>query len=197
MKQEGLEEFLRDAQSRGPYKVPADWAWVKLGELVEVSYGKGLPKNERSPDGRFWAYGSNGPIYRTDRYLVDPPVLIVGRKGSVGSVHFVDEKCWPIDTTYYLKANEPELDLWFLFWYLRTVDFSRIAITTTKPGLNRDDLRSVPVPLPPLAEQERIAGKIDELFNKIDKVEKLKKEALKSLDKLRKSILYGAFSGEI
>jgi len=182
------------------YKLPEGWRWIKLGNIVDIFYGKGLPKDKRRDKGKFYAYGSNGPIYRTDQYLVDPPVLVIGRKGSIGAIHLVNEKCWPIDTTYYLKIKGENIDIHFLFWYLKTVNFSKIAITTTKPGLNREDLKILQIPLPfknntpDLDKQKRIVAKIEELFKKIDKIKELKNQALNQVKNLLTSALHKIFS---
>jgi type I restriction enzyme S subunit len=195
VKQQSLEKFAEE-KIQGPYRLPEDWRWVRLGEVAEIFYGKGIPRNERKDNGRFWAYGSNGPIYKTDQYLVEPPALIIGRKGSIGAIHLIDERYWAIDTTYYLKLQD-QVDIRYLYWYLKTVDFSKIAITTTKPGLNRDDLRAVQIPLPPLSEQKRIVAYLDRIQEKIKSVQALQMEIEDEIEKFTSSILYQAFCGRL
>ena len=167
---------------------------MKLGEVANVYYGKGLPQNQRRANGQYWAYGSNGPIYKTDFYLIEPPTIIMGRKGSIGAVTLVLDKCWPIDTTYYFKIKEKATNINYLYWYLKTIDFSKIAITTTKPGLNRDDLNSTKIPLPPLPEQKHIVARIEALFSKIDEIKRLRKEANDLAKPLLQSALHEVFS---
>ena len=192
MEQNKFKIFLKE--ETGPYELPKGWQWVKLGEVANVYYGKGLPQNQRRANGQYWAYGSNGPIYKTDFYLIEPPTIIMGRKGSIGAVTLVLDKCWPIDTTYYFKIKEKATNINYLYWYLKTIDFSKIAITTTKPGLNRDDLNSTKIPLPPLPEQKRIVARIEALFSKIDEIKRLRKEANDLAKTLMPSALHEVFS---
>jgi len=192
VEQNKFKIFLKE--ETGPYELPKGWQWVKLGEVANVYYGKGLPQNQRRANGQYWAYGSNGPIYKTDFYLIEPPTIIMGRKGSIGAVTLVLDKCWPIDTTYYFKIKEKATNINYLYWYLKTIDFSKIAITTTKPGLNRDDLNSTKIPLPSLPEQKRIVARIEALFSKIDEIKKLRKEANDLAKTLLPSALHEVFS---
>ena len=195
MKQQSLKIFLKE--ETGPYELPKGWRWVRLGEVANVYYGKGLPQNQRRANGQYWAYGSNGPIYKTDFYLIEPPTIIMGRKGSIGAVTLVLDKCWPIDTTYYFKIKEKATNINYLYWYLKTIDFSKIAITTTKPGLNRDDLNSTKIPLPPLPEQKRIVAYLDTIQQKAQALQKFQEETEKEIERLREAILHKAFRGEL
>lgn len=83
--------------------MPGGWINVSLGDILILEYGKSLPKNSRQ-DGKYPIFGSNGIIGYHNDFLVEGPVIIIGRKGSVGLVHISKENCWPIDTTYFIKT---------------------------------------------------------------------------------------------
>jgi type I restriction enzyme S subunit len=74
--------------------------------------------------------------------LTERPCIIVGRKGSVGSVHLSRVACWPIDTTYYVEPPKG-LDLWFLFYLMSTLSLGSLDKSTAIPGLNRNDAYDV------------------------------------------------------
>jgi len=57
-----------------------------LGDVLDLVYGKALPAARRRP-GAIPVYGSGGVSGTHDRPLVDGPGVVVGRKGTVGSVH--------------------------------------------------------------------------------------------------------------
>ena len=80
-----------------------EWHTTTLGEVAILEYGKGLRDGDR--DGFGWpVYGSAGVVGRHSIPLVDRgPVIIIGRKGTAGSVHWSDTPCWPIDTTYFVR----------------------------------------------------------------------------------------------
>jgi type I restriction enzyme S subunit len=81
-------------------ELPKGWSKVKLGEILEFEYGKSLTKSLRNESGTFPVLGSSGIVGYHNEYLVEAPVLIIGRKGAVGEVWFSENNCWAIDTTY-------------------------------------------------------------------------------------------------
>jgi len=65
----------------------SEWKECKLGDELELLYGKGLKESERK-EGEFPVYGSNGIVGYHNEYSVKAPGIIIGRKGSVGEVKF-------------------------------------------------------------------------------------------------------------
>lgn len=172
------------------------WDTTKLGNVLELEYGKGLPKRDRNNEGNYPVYGSNGIVGHHDDYLIDFPCLIVGRKGAAGEVHISKKKCWPIDTTYYVKAPE-NWNLRFLFYLLKSLKLQQHDRSTAIPGLNRNDAYDLEIPTPPLPIQHRIVEKIEELFSDLDNgIENLKK-AKRQLVTYKQSVLKAAFEGKL
>jgi len=71
-------------------ELPAGWKWVKLGDVCELKYGSSLPQRKRI-SGVVPVYGSNGIVGHHNELLINPPALIIGRKGSVGKVHLAQD----------------------------------------------------------------------------------------------------------
>lgn len=145
-------------------------AWIqwRLGDLAPLSYGENLPEAKRAPDGRIPVFGSNGIVGHHDQGLIPGPAIIVGRKGTVGAVHFSPAPCWPIDTTFYILPAADRTDPRFLFHLLRWLDLSRLNAESAVPGLNRDAYESTTVVIPPLAEQIRIATALDSIARAVE-----------------------------
>ena len=76
-----------------------------VGEFAPFTYGKGLPAGKRNLSGHFAVFGSNGIVGWHDTALTDGPTVVIGRKGTVGAVHYWPDPCWPIDTTYYTTGS--------------------------------------------------------------------------------------------
>ena len=184
-----------DAQ-RHDLEPPSGWARVKFGEIYELAYGKSLTKASRNTDGDFPVYGSNGIVGHHDTFLVEGPVLVVGRKGAAGAVSFSAKPCWPIDTTYYVRDSE-HLDIRFSFYLLTSLRLNQFDRSTAIPGLNRDDAYDLVVDLPPLSEQRRIVAKIEELFSELDKGIESLKTAQAQLKVYRQAVLKHAFEGKL
>ncbi len=189
--------------------LPEGWALPELGGIVEVKYGKGLKKTNRI-SGPVPVYGSNGVVGRHNASLTQGPTIILGRKGTVGAVHFSSVPCWAIDTTYYVDEFNgliPE----YLSYALRSLDLADLDTSTAIPGLNRNDLYNQYIPLAPVAEQERIVAKVEELLTRVNTArERLTKvagilagaekhvaAAAARTDKLTQAILARAFRGEL
>jgi type I restriction enzyme M protein len=71
-------------------------------EVCTLEYGSSLPKEKRV-EGQYPVVGSNGITGYHNNYLVEGPTIVVGRKGSAGEVTLIEQNCFPIDTTYYVK----------------------------------------------------------------------------------------------
>ena len=159
-----------------------------LGEICEFKYGKSLPATQRQP-GSATVFGSNGPVGIHIERLLDGPAIIVGRKGSYGEVHYSDGPLWPIDTTYYVDENSTQCHLRWLHYLLKYLPLTTLNKSAAIPGLNREDAYRLPVLVPPLAEQRRIAAILD----KADALRCKRKRSLELLDSLTQSIFLEMF----
>ena len=142
------------------------WKDKRVGEIIRLEYGKPLEDGNRKLDGLYPVYGANGEKDRTDKFYHDKPSIIVGRKGSAGEVNLTEPKFWPLDVTYFVTFDEQRYDLRFLYYLLTTLDLPCLA-KGVKPGINRNEVYSQVAKIPPLPEQRRIVGILDEAFEGI------------------------------
>ena len=168
-------------------KIPEGWRVEKLGNIIELNYGKGLPKEKRR-EGCVPVYGSSGIVGYHDRSIVDGPGIIVGRKGNVGSVFWSDTDFYPIDTVYYVSS---ELPLRYLFYDLQTRNF--INNDAAVPGLNRKQAYSLETILPTPELMDKFCN-ITEAFGKQASILRNKNEILR---RTRDLLLPKLISGEI
>lgn len=152
-----------------------NWLVKKLGEIIELRYGKGIAKEDRKIDGAYIIYGANGILGRTDKYLVEGKAIIVGRKGSAGEVTRVLGKFWPSDVTYYVFGNK-EIDIDFLFYLFKNIDLKRFA-KGIKPGINRNDIYNLEIPVPSIEEQRKIVKKLEKILAKIEKTRTFRQDS--------------------
>ncbi len=175
--------------------VPEGWARVKIGDLAEFKYGKSLPQKRREP-GEVPVYGSNGIVGTHTRCVTDGPAIVIGRKGTVGAVHFCTGPCWPIDTTYFVDEFRAIKPL-FLTRLLQSLQMSDLDTSTAIPGLNRNDAYAQEACLPPLAEQERIATKVEALLSRLRSARQRLAAVPQILKHFRQAILARACSGKL
>lgn len=168
-----------------------NWQTKKVGEVTELHYGKGINKADRKTDGAFPVYGANGVLGRTDKFLVEGEALIVGRKGSAGEVTRISGKFWPSDVTYYIFGND-QVNIDYLFYFFKSVNLTQFA-RGVKPGINRNDVYGLEIPLPPLDEQKKIMKMLDEKMGKITEAKRLRAETLADTEKILSQTLREIF----
>jgi type I restriction enzyme S subunit len=145
-----------------------DWGWRKLGDIAHLNYGKGLRSDQRI-SGRIPVYSSAGLTGYHNQPLVNEPGIIVGRKGTVGSVHISEEPFYCIDTAYYIRKSEVQCDFKFLYYLLKTLGLEKMNQDSAVPGLNRNHAHSLSVSIPnDIAEQKRIASILSAFDAKIE-----------------------------
>ncbi len=154
-------------------------AMVKLGDVINVHYGKALKADQRVSNGSVHVFGSSGTVGNHDKTLCSYPTIIIGRKGSVGAITWAPDGGWIIDTAYYVEIKDNnKLDLRYLFYILSGIDLTKKTITTSIPGLNRDDLYDTFIKLPPFEEQKRIV----DLLDKAEGIRQKREQAIKLAD---------------
>lgn len=155
-----------------------------------------MPERDRTSSGTIPVYGSAGIVGRHSSAITYAPTIVVGRKGSAGSVYLEKSPCWPIDTAYF-TAPLGDLHLEYCYHLLRSLRLSRLDQSTAVPSLGRDNYNKVWIRLPPAPEQRRIAEKIDELFGEIEAGEQELEKAREGLAAYRRSLLKAAVTGQL
>lgn len=127
-----------------------------LGEQLTFQRGFDITKAQQVP-GEVLVYSSSGPNSTHNEYKIPGPGVIIGRKGSLGTVFYSARPYWPHDTTLWVKdfhGNDPK----FAYYFLQTMHFERYDAGASNPTLNRNHIHLLPVRFPPLPTQRRIAS---------------------------------------
>lgn len=125
-------------------KVPNGWLPVNIEYFIELIYGKALKKTERI-HGVYPVYGSGGLTGWHNKALVKGPGVIIGRKGTIGSIFLENKDFYPIDTTYYVKTKN-NCSLLFAYYLLQTLGLEKMNTDAAVPGLNRQNFYHLEVP---------------------------------------------------
>jgi type I restriction enzyme S subunit len=173
-------------------EIPRGWEVKKLGDLLELAYGKALKAEDRQ-DGNVPVYGSNGQVgWHNERFVVGPGIVI-GRKGNPGIATWVATDFFPIDTTFYVvpKANCQSLE--FLFHVLRIHDLASLGADSAVPGLNRNLAYMSEQILPPARLLEQFGRLSGGLSRRVDCGNK----ETRTLAALRDALLPKLISGDL
>ena len=169
-------------------EVPEGWEIKRLKWICNFLYGESLSAQNREY-GNIPVYGSNGIVGYHNRSITEKPCIIVGRKGSFGKVSFSNEKCYPIDTTYYIDCTSTKNHLCWLNYLLPLLKMDEFSRDSAVPGLNREDAYQNVVPLPSLHEQTAIAAYLDRKTAQIDNLISRKQKLIELLKEERTAII--------
>ncbi|MGO1360768.1 MAG: restriction endonuclease subunit S [Brevibacterium aurantiacum] len=151
----GHEDVPMVDSALGP--VPEGWRAATIGDALELKYGKALKASARRGGG-VAVVSSAGVVGWHDESFVDGPAIVVGRKGNVGNVHWVDGPCWPIDTAYFVQTDLP---LRFVSEQLRRTAFTNSHAAV--PGLSREAAYARPFLLPDVQVLDSFQALVDPL----------------------------------
>jgi type I restriction enzyme S subunit len=132
-----------------------EWQTLPLGDALTFQRGFDITKDEQR-DGPYPVISSSGPKTAHAVFKVRGPGVVIGRKGSLGTVFYSDGDFWPHDTTLWVKdfhGNHPR----FAYYFLQTMGFERLDAGASNPSLNRNHIHTIPVLWPPLLVQHHIA----------------------------------------
>lgn len=129
--------------------------------------------NQRKPvskdkrvSGIYPYYGANGIQDYVDNYIFDGTFLLVGEDGSVINpdnspvINWATGKIWVNNHSHILSEKQDIANLRYVYYYLSTTDVSSL-VRGMPPKLNQQNLKSIQIPVPSLAEQEKIVGILD------------------------------------
>ena len=192
------------------FEIPKTWKWVHFGELMINRDAERIPLSvsERNKLNKVYDYyGASGVIDKVDRYLFDKTLLLVGEDGanllarSTPIAYLATGKYWVNNHAHVLDCVEGKLSLEYIMYFINAISLAKYVTGTAQPKMNQEKMNSIPVALPPLAEQKRIVAKIGELLPLVDRYEKawtkLEDFNRRFPEDMKKSILQQAIQGKL
>ena len=172
--------------------IPEGWCVGTIGEIMTLNYGKSLITDNRV-NGQYLVVGSSGVVGTHNEYLVKAPGIVIGRKGTIGKVIWLENNFYPIDTTFFVTEKLGCNDLYFHYFILKNQQFERLISDSAVPGLNRDMAYSVEIIISNLSLINNFSSLARSLFNKKANNE----NQIKTLTKTRDTLLPKLMSGQI
>lgn len=169
--------------------VPKGWRLTRIDSFIELAYGKALKAEIRRP-GAVPVYGSGGITGWHDEAMVHGASIIVGRKGTVGSLYWESRPFYPIDTVFYVKSTRP---LSYCYQLLKTLGLSGMNTDAAVPGLNRENVYRLLVPDPP----EAVINSFDETARTLRQMTDHYAQQSDVLAELRDTLLPRLISGQL
>ncbi len=151
-------------------------------------------KRNQNADILYDYYGASGAIDKIDGYTIDDHVMLIGEDGAnlrlrnLPLMYEVNGKAWINNHAHILKPKDGT-DFYFLFFALESIDINPYVTGSAQPKLNQENLKEIPVPFPPFAEQQRIANFLDEKCGEIDSIRTDVQREIEILNDYKKSVI--------
>ena len=168
--------------------IPEQWSEIEFEDFATLQRGKDLTRSQFR-EGTIPVAGSNGVIGYHDTAIAKAPGITVGRSGSVGKVTVYNEDFWPHNTSLYVRDfhdNDPH----FAGYLLESLNLTRFKTGASVPTLDRNSFKTLPVLVPPLPEQKKIAHILSTVQRAIEAQERL----IRTTTELKKAMMHKLFS---
>ena len=152
--------------------LPSSWVWASFGDITISRDRERVPvsKAERENRAKIYSYyGASGIIDKIDGYLFDKPLLLIGEDGAnlinrSTPIAFIARGKYWVNNHAHVLDGLSENYLQYLELFINATDLRPFVTGTAQPKMNQAKMNSIPVALPPLAEQYRIVAKVDALM---------------------------------
>ena len=161
--------------------LPTGWVVCSLNEACEILDSRRQPINSKEREKRaekannlFPYYGATGQVGVIDNYILDGEYLLLGEDGApfldryAKKAYVVSGKIWVNNHAHILR---PRINSTYMMYYLNVIDYRPYVTGTTRLKLTQEVMKNMPVLVPPLAEQDRIISRIQQLFSVIDTIQ--------------------------
>ena len=165
------------------------WEEGKLGDLIEVKYGK---DHKKLLDGKIPVIGSGGIMRYADTALYDKESVLIPRKGSLNNVMYMNEPFWTVDTMFYTEMRRHNIAK-FVFHFMKSQDLANMNVGSAVPSMTTEVLNNIPIDIPPQEVFDRFENAVASLYNKKEQNNK----QIQTLIQMRDGLLPKLMGGEI
>lgn len=184
---------------------PAGWVVASVSRFAECLDSMRVPVKKdlrNSGEGLYPYFGANGEVDRVDDYIFDDDLVMVtedetfyGREKPIAYKY--SGKCWVNNHVHALRAHDAVARDYLCYALMHYDVIPWLTGTTGRAKLTQGALLSLPLQVPPAAEQTEIVRSVEQLFAFADQLEARVNAARSRIDRLTQSILAKAFRGEL
>lgn len=205
------EERLQAAlvpESEQPYPVPGNWCWVRLDSTTLIIMGQSPSGADTTDDSRctplIGGAADMGDAYpKATRYTKVPTKvstnqdLILCIRATLGKPVYSDKEYCLGRGVAAIRPCIGDRSFYKYFFNAFEQYLYDNATGTTFAQVSSQILQQMPLPLPPLPEQQRIVDRIESLFARLDEAKQKAQDALDSFETRKAAILHKAFTGDL
>ena len=204
-----------------PYKLPEKWCWTRITVITDILNGFAFKSQHYSSAGIRIIRITNvqdgfiqdkKPVYyplesqkEITPFMLKDGDFLMSLTGNVGRVAIIDASFLPAALNQRVAClrikSEDSVRKEYIFYFCLQKQFVSDCIKSAKGSaqlnMSTEWLKEYPIPLPPLAEQQRIVDRIESLFAKLDEAKEKAQAVVDSFETCKAAILHKAFTGEL
>lgn len=204
-----------------PYKLPENWCWTRITVITDILNGFAFKSQHYSSAGIRIIRITNvqdgfiqdkKPVYyplesqkEITPFMLKDGDFLMSLTGNVGRVAIIDASFLPAALNQRVAClrikSEDSVRKEYIFYFCLQKQFVSNCIKSAKGSaqlnMSTEWLKEYPIPLPPLAEQQRIVDRIESLFAKLDEAKEKAQDVVDSFEIRKAAILHKAFTGEL
>ena len=204
-----------------PYKLPENWCWTRITVITDILNGFAFKSQHYSSAGIRIIRITNvqdgfiqdkKPVYyplesqkEITPFMLKDGDFLMSLTGNVGRVAIIDASFLPAALNQRVAClrikSEDSVRKEYIFYFCLQKQFVSDCIKSAKGSaqlnMSTEWLKEYPIPLPPLAEQQRIVDRIESLFAKLDEAKEKAQAVVDSFETRKAAILHKAFTGEL
>lgn len=181
------------------------WEYVPFDQAVDICDSQRKPINSKERAARIEGkplaelypyYGATGQVGYIDDYITDGEYVLLGEDGApflsafANKAYIISGKAWVNNHAHVLRSKGSNK---FLCYYLNYFNYKGYVSGTTRLKLTQAQMKTIPVPIPSLDEQNRIVARIEELFSELDNGVETLQKTKQQLAVYRQAVLKDAF----
>jgi restriction endonuclease S subunit len=181
-------------QSTPTGRYPSNWELVRAGNFLELRNGEYLAKKARTEDGDYPVYGGNGIMGHTEKSIVGPETVVIGRVGAYcGNVHLTEEDAWVTDNAIIISELSNDYLPQFIVHLLDEIGLGQYSEQSAQPRISQSTVENLRIPKPSIDEQQEIVDKLSSIPNAKNAEETYKNQ----LKRVKRGLMQDLLSGKV
>lgn len=186
-------------------EIPETWKYCYFDDVLINRDSERIPvsvADRKKLSKKYDYYGASGVIDKVDNYLFDENLLLIGEDGanllsrSTPIAFIAKGKYWVNNHAHVLQATEHVL-LEYVEIYINAISLVPYVTGSAQPKLSQHMMSKIPVPVPPIEEQQRIVETVKSVFDHLGLIDTLQSQYQENLATLKSKIIDAGIQGKL
>lgn len=186
-------------------EIPETWKYCYFDDVLINRDSERIPvsvADRKKLSKKYDYYGASGVIDKVDNYLFDENLLLIGEDGanllsrSTPIAFIAKGKYWVNNHAHVLQATEHVL-LEYVEIYINAISLVPYVTGSAQPKLSQHMMSKIPVPVPPIEEQQRIVETVKSVFDHLGLIDTLQSQYQDNLATLKSKIIDAGIQGKL